>query len=231
MRRIISLLVLVVVAGGGFGVWYYFIHDTSPAKLTPTIRVAAKNATASADGAYSSVAGADTVVRVRVDEKFGPLAHTAVIETKSVKGTLVLKGTQVAIATITADMTVLSSVDQQPPGVGLPVGNRIQFLAGAGLETDKFKTAEFKLTTPIVLATAPVKAVPITTEAIGDLTVHGVTTKVTIPINASWNGTIIDVQGSLPVLLKDFTITPPSLGFVEVGGKATLEFKIAFTKP
>lgn len=230
MRKLLSIILLVAIGGGGFGVWYYFIRNDEPAKLTQTERTVDKGATSGPDGAYAPSAGAETAVRFRINEKFGPLSHVAVIESTDVTGTFALAGTSISTVDLTVGLSALKSIDEQPPGVP-GVGNRINFLKDKGLETAKFPTATFKLTAPISLPSAPVKGANVTVQAPGELTVHGVTKPVTIPITASWNGSIIDISGNLDIALADYQLTAPSIGgFVEVTDKGTLEFKIAFTK-
>ena len=181
-----------------------------------------------ADGAYSVKSGPDTVGGFRIDEKFGPLAHTAVVRSSSVTGAFTISGTKISGVTISIDTTKLTSIDEQPPGV-FPVANRISFLEDDGLETKKFPTAMFA-STSITLPSAPVKGAAVKVTANGKLTIHGVTKDVAIPLTATWNGEIIDVLGELPIVLADFGITPPSLPFVKVVDTGTLEFKAALTK-
>lgn len=70
----------------------------------------------------------------------------------------------------------------------------------------------------------------ITTDASGNLTVHGETRPVTIPIEARWSGDVIDVAGSLEVALADFGMTPPERPFVSVSETGTMEFQLAFER-
>ena len=227
MKKLIAIIALVVVGGGGFGLWYYVIRDNTPPKLVTTSRSTVPTNTG-ADGAYSVKSGPDTVGGFRIDEKFGPLAHTAVVRSSGVTGAFTISGTKISGVTISIDTTKLTSIDEQPPGV-FPVANRISFLEDDGLETKKFPTAMFE-STSITLPTAPVKGAEVKVTANGKLTIHGVTKDVAIPLTATWNGEIIDVLGELPIVLADFGITPPSLPFVKVVDTGTLEFKAALTR-
>ena len=229
MRKLITRLLIVAILGGGFGIYWYFIRDSAPPKLGQTVRPLDKTSKAGVNGSYVAQAGESTTAGFRIAEKFGPLHHLAVVRTKAVTGGLVLKGVTVSSASISLDMTKLESIDDQPPGV-FPVADRIDQMRDSGLETVSFPTATFKLTTPITLATAPTKGASTTSSATGALTIHGVTKTVTIPTTATWNGTIIDISGSLDVQLADFKLTPPTLNFVTVTNKGQLEFKIAFVK-
>ena len=65
----------------------------------------------------------------------------------------------------------------------------------------------------------------------GDLTLHGVTKRVTIPLDLRVAGTKGKLAGSLSFPMSDFNITPPSIGgFVTVDPDATLEFKLVLEK-
>ena len=66
-------------------------------------------------------------------------------------------------------------------------------------------------------------------QATGDLTIHGVTRTVTIPLQARLSGSRIEVAGSITFPFSDFGMTPPSIGgFVSVQPNATMEFDIFF---
>ena len=61
----------------------------------------------------------------------------------------------------------------------------------------------------------------------GDLTIHGVTRMVTIPIQARLSGSQIQLAGSITFPFSEFGMTPPSIGgFVSVQDNATMEFAI-----
>ena len=124
-----------------------------------------------------------------------------------------IDGTKVTKADITVDTTTLKSDEDRRD-------NRIR---GMGLETDTFKTATFTLTTPIGLSASDAVEV----DATGDLTIHGVTKSVTIPIEAKRNGAQLELVGSITFPFSDFGMTPPSIGgFVTVEDDATMEFQL-----
>ncbi len=226
MKKIISLAVLVIITGGGFFAYKYFSGD-APKKLELTTRTTVAGNTGP-NGKYTILANADTQAGFRIDEKFGPLAHTAVVRTTAITGGTTVTGTTVSNVKMTVDMTKLKSIDEQPPG-GLPLENRLKFMQTGGLETTRFPTASFEAVS-VSLPAAPAKGAKITVNAAGNLTLHGVTKAITIALNAIWNGSVIDIQGEAEVALADYGMTPPSLGFVDVGGKGSLEFKLTLTK-
>ncbi|MCU1429322.1 MAG: hypothetical protein JWL83_3322 [Actinomycetia bacterium] len=220
-----TFLVGVVVA---VGVWYFFVRDDAPpaAKLVERPTVAAKSGP---DGSWTVAKNVDTFAGYRIKEHFGALDHTAVVRTPAVTGNLTLAGTKVGTVNVTADLTQAESKDTQPPGV-FPVSNRIQSMRTDGLQTNQFPTAKFALSAPITLAGAPKSGVPVSASATGQLTLHGVTKSVTIPIKARWNGKVIDVTGSVHIALADYSITPPQRNFVRVDNNGTIEFQVTFAK-
>ena len=70
-----------------------------------------------------------------------------------------------------------------------------------------------------------------TVEATGDLTIHGVTTSVTLPLEAQLvDGTIV-VVGSLDVALSTYGVEAPTAPIVvSVSDQATIEFQLFFTQ-
>jgi len=52
--------------------------------------------------------------------------------------------------------------------------------------------------------------------------------KVTIPLEARWDGGQIAVVGSLKIAFADYDITPPSLGPATVGDDGTIELQLLF---
>lgn len=248
MKRAVIALVAVIVVGGAFGVWYYLIRDDTPPPASLPDRPGAEGdasggggsgvggsggsggSDGTADGEWSVVQGDEVFAGFRITENFtGGIDNTAVMHSPEVTGTLAVAGTSIDGVTVEVDLTALESKDSVPPGVP-GIENRVGQMRGDGLEIDSFPTASFELTEPIVLAGAPAAGEAITAEATGDLTVHGETRSVTIPMEARWSGDVIDVAGSLEVALADFGMTPPERPFVSVSDSGTLEFQLTFER-
>src|SRR5438270_807515 len=67
--------------------------------------------------------------------------------------------------------------------------------------------------------------------ATGQLTIHGVTKAVIIPIQARLSGSQIELAGSITFPFSEFGMTPPSIGgFVSVQDNATMEFDIKLSQ-
>ncbi len=64
-------------------------------------------------------------------------------------------------------------------------------------------------------------------QAIGDLTIHGTTRSVTVPMEARLSGARVEVAGSVTFPFSEFGMTPPSIAnFVTVQDNATMEFDV-----
>jgi polyisoprenoid-binding protein YceI len=163
------------------------------------------------------------VAGYRVREQLASLSapSDAVGRTSAITGTFTLTQSAssytVTAANFSVDVTTLTS-DQSRRD------NRIH---SQGLESDRYPTATFKLTTPIALPATAAAGQTITISATGALTIHGVTRTVTIPIDARLSGSQIELVGSITFPFSDFGMTPPSIGgFVSVQPNATMEFQL-----
>ena len=134
---------------------------------------------------------------------------------------MTIDGSSVTALDVTVDMTTLQSDDDRRDGQ----------LRMRGLQTDSFPTATFTLTEPIDADTVPKSGETIEATATGDLTLHGVTKPVSVPVQARWNGETIEVAGSADVALADYGIEPP-VGFLvlSIADHGTIEFDLFFTR-
>ena len=102
-------------------------------------------------------------------------------------------------------------------------------LGRQGIETDEFPTATFVLTEPIELGTLPAEGESISFDAVGELTLHGVTQTVTIPLAAAWQGDVIGTAGSLTFAWDDFGMEQPqSMRVVSLADDVTMELQVFF---
>ncbi|MEW6155261.1 MAG: YceI family protein [Actinomycetota bacterium] len=173
--------------------------------------------------------GQGSTVGYRVREKLArlPAQNDAVGRTTAVTGAIEVgqRGSDLVVAAgsrFEADVTQLTSDEPQRD-------NRIRT---QGLQSNQFPTATFVATAPVTLPAAAAEgASPVKAEATGDLTIHGVTKRVTIPLDAQLTGARIEVVGSLRFPFSDFGMSPPNIaGFVTVDEEATLEFQLFFDK-
>lgn len=231
-------VVLAVLAVGGYGLWYLFLQPPGPAavadtSLPPVPSSAAGSSQPLASGGINGTWNVDTsigsfadstgsFVGYRVQEEMASIgANTAVGRTPNVSGSLTISGTQVNAATITADLTSLQSDDQRRDGQ----------LARQGIQTSQFPTATFKLTAPIELGSVPADGQEIQVTATGQLTLHGQTKDVQIPLKARLSGSTIAVSGSLPIVFADYGIEKPnSFMVLSIADEGTMELQLFFTR-
>ena len=136
-------------------------------------------------------------------------------------GTFVIDGTTVKTASFEANLTTLQSDS----------GMRDGQLSNQGLETSQFPKATFTLTSPIALGSTPADGQAISVTATGDLTMHGVTKSVQIPLQATLSGSVITVVGSLMIPFGDFGMTAPqSMRVLSIKDPGTLELQLQLTK-
>ena len=218
-KVLIAFVAFLAVAVGAF--WWFVLRDDAPAAVTARPCAAASDASAAPTGTYSVQPAPDVFAGYRVQELFGAdtLKRTAVGRSPVVTGTISIEGTSVTAVNVDVDTTTLKSSS------GLRDG-RIKTM---GLETVKFPTASFALSTPVAVPGSLKPGVATTIDATGDLTLHGVTKSITIPLTACWTGTVVMVDGSTPIVMADYAISPPSIGgIVSVDDHGVLEFQLTF---
>lgn len=249
----------VLIAGalllGAFGIFYLFLRPEGPAAVAdaslppvatgapteaPTTDGGAPTAdVATADPGGGAASGVDgtwavdpsigsfsdfsgTFVGYRVREELAGIgANTAVGRTPDVTGSMTIAGTSVMEATIEADLTWLASDDR----------NRDGQLGRQGIQTDRFPTATFTITSPIELGAIPATGEEIEVTASGQLTLHGQTRDVEVPMKARLDRDVIVVSGSIPVLFADYGIEKPeSLWVLSVEDNGVMEFQVFFSR-
>ena len=252
---LLAIAAIVILAIAGIGLWYLFFRPAGPAPVslgatTPT-EVASATAVAQASSDPSTDASADpsaggteasgitgtwtvdptvgsfddfsgSFVGYRVQEELASVGATeAVGRTPDVTGTLTVDGTTITAAEFTADLTTLQSDE----------GNRDRQLRRQGLETGTFPTATFTLTEPIELGSVPAEGATVDATAVGDMTIHGTTKSVEIPVQAKVDNGVVTVVGRLPVLFSDYGMEKPQAMIVlSVDDNGTMEFQLQFTK-
>jgi polyisoprenoid-binding protein YceI len=252
---IVAILAALLVAGVAI-VYFSFFNEDAPAPLalsdqpTPTTASGPATTTAAtvaastpqsstpqastppAPTSQSQLAGTwrvaeGSVAGYRVREKLAelPAKSDAVGRSPAVTGTVKVEGSGTALtaseANFEVDLTKLASDRSQRD-------NRIRTM---GLQTSTFPKATFVSTKPIELPADTASGQAVKASADGDLTIHGVTKRVTIPLDVRVTGAKGELVGSLGFPMSDFNITPPSVaGIVSVDPDATLEFKLILEK-
>ncbi|HYN33372.1 MAG TPA: YceI family protein [Ilumatobacteraceae bacterium] len=238
-----GLGVLVAV----FGVWFFLVRDDAPDAATTDAAIAALGddtgsippgsaptdgvGPAPVDGVWTVDNGVGTsdypfddrsYVGYRVTEELASIGtNTVVGRTPGVSGRLEIAGTKILAVDLLADFTRLESDSS----------GRDSTLRTQALETDTFPDATFELTGPIDLGTVPSIGETITVDAVGELTLHGVTNTITVPLEATLVGDTIAVVGRATVAFADYDIdTPTAAIVVSVDDVGELELQLFFTR-
>jgi polyisoprenoid-binding protein YceI len=187
---------------------------------TETVDVAeGTTASGELDGSWELQTG-DSFVGYRVREQLAnlPAPSDAVGRTIALEGGLDVSGLEITSVAVTADLTQLTSDKSMRD-------ERIQTI---GLETDSFPEATFRLIEAIVFVAQPVDGETIAAGAMGELTLHGVTNQLCVPVQATITGDSIQVLGSVGVVFADYDIQAPNFGFVTTEDRGTIEFQLDF---
>jgi polyisoprenoid-binding protein YceI len=231
------IAVVAVVVLGSLAFWYFILRSDAPERASlPSRDTSAVSSTTApggdgppaaasadtADGIWSLTAGEEVFVGYRINELFAgeSIEVTAVGRTPAVTGTMTVSGTTITAVDITADMTALAS----------DAARRDSAIRSQGLETDRYPQATFTLTAPIELGSLPALNGTVDIVAIGELTLHGVTRAVQIPLQARWNGDSIDVAGGTRIVLADYDIVAISNPFVGISDNGEFEMQLTFTR-
>lgn len=219
--------VVAVVVLGGLGFYWFFLRGDTPKRASLPARstattVAPGTPVGSPDGSWKLSPGDGIFVGYRVQEQFAgdTIEKTAVGRTIAVSGTMTIAGGQVTAVTIEADLTRLSSDEFR----------RDDYIRTRGLETNTYGTTTFTLAQPITLPADTPAGQPFDLNAVGDLTLHGVTQRVELPLQAQWDGKVIDVAGGVTIVMADYGIEPPSNSIVSVADRGELELQVSFTR-
>jgi len=238
----ISLAVAVVlIAAVGGGIWW-FLRDDAPAKVsldtaagsvtTTTVGTGATTASGpvSIDGTwtvdtstgtfdYESATG--TFAGFRIKEELSSIGSTtAVGRTGDVTGTATIAGDTLTAASFDVDTRTFTTNQTQRD-------SRVQ----SALQTGQFPTATFTLTQPVALGPDAAAGGDIDVTAVGDFTMHGVTTQVQVPIQARLVGDTVVLVGSFDITFSDFGVSVPKAPVVlSVADHGTVEMQILLTK-
>lgn len=242
----LALVALVVLAvGAGAGIWW-FLKDDAPAAVDlgaaveaveesnddpSTTEATEPDAPAAVEGTWrvdddsgtfsfeDSATG--SFVGFRIEEELTTIGSTtAVGRTPEVTGEITIEGTTLTAATFEADLTAITTNESRRD-------SRVQ----SALETSSFPVATFTLTAPVDLGAAAEGGGPVTVTAPGELTIHGITKTIEIPLEAQLvDGTIV-VVGSTSIVFADFDVEVPSAPVVvSASDNGILEVQLLFTR-
>lgn len=231
----VAALIVVFVAIAG---WDHFYGDDPPPPVsideagaavesspTATAGPAAggdASQAAGIDGEWTIAGDADSFVGYRIGQELvGVGADEVVGRTPAVEGSVVVEGSSLTAASVTADLAQLES------GESL----RDQVLQSQALETGTFPEASFELAEPIELPASLADGQVATVAAQGNLSLHGATQAIEIPLEAQLNNGVLVVVGSLDIMLADYGIDPPSAPVVaSVEDHGVIELQLFFSR-
>lgn len=241
--KVLILAAVAVVAIAGAGVWW-FLRDDAPAEVSLDAAVESVDTTApGADGTDGTAGATDgiagtwvvdaetgdfdfesatgTFAGFRIEEELATIGSTtAVGRTGDVAGTIAIEGTTLTEATFEVDLTTLTTNESRRD-------DRVQ----GALDTATFPTATFALTDPVELGPDADAGGPVQVTATGELTIHGVTRPVEVPIEAQLVDGTIALVGSTQITFSDFDVEVPSSPIVlSVEDSGTLEVQLLLVR-
>lgn len=219
MGRRVRIVVLAVVGVavalvvGGYAVLALTGDDAPP---PPRLQgTSAQTGAASVpDGRWKPTS--DGFVGYRVDEEYlGVGVRTAVGRTSAVAGVVTVAGGRIARADLRADMRRVRSDEAR----------RDNTLRHRAIETDRYPSARFTLSTPVAVGARPQRAT-------GTLTLHGRRAAIAVTVRGqALAGDRLELVGSAPIRFASFAIEPPSIaGFVTVRDRGLLEFRLVLVR-
>ncbi len=212
--------------------YFLFFTPSSPDRLGVSSTAGDSGASSSPVPLSGEVDGTckpspESVVGYRVRERLARLqaSSDAVGRTSAVTGSVAVKrqGEKIVAsdASFTADLTQLKSDESRRD-------NRMRTM---GLETDRFPSATFAPAAPIELPSTALSGSVTRIQAPGDLTIHGVTKPVTMPMELKASGSQVEVVGSLTFPFSDFGMSAPNVAsIVTVESNPTLELKLVLVR-
>jgi polyisoprenoid-binding protein YceI len=228
-----GLIVIVLIGLLGSVAAYLFLKDDSPEAVSldaasesvtdseKVVPIDGKWTVDTDSGEFDFDTATGSFAGFRITEELAQIgANEAVGRTGDVQGSLTIEGSTVTDATFTIDMTTLQSNDSGRNG-------KIQ----EALQTDQFPTASFTLTEPIALGANAASGEDITVDAVGNLSIHGQTQPVTLPLQAKLVGSTVIVVGSVDVTFADYGVEVPTAPMVvSVQDHGPIEFQLLFTR-
>src|SRR5918993_5141654 len=244
-KLLIGAAVIALVGTGAGGAWW-FLKDDAPAEVSLDAAVESVadadsgsgsavdgSATATVDGIdgswvvdtetgefdFESATG--TFAGFRIEEELAAIGSTtAVGRTGDVTGSITIEGSALTAASFDVDMTTITTNQSRRD-------DRVQ----DALETAGHPTGTFTLTEPVELGEGAASGEPVAVAAVGDLTIHGDTRQVEIPLEAQLVDDTVVVTGSLDITFSDFDVdVPDSQVVVSVEDHGVMEIQLLLTQ-
>jgi polyisoprenoid-binding protein YceI len=205
--------------------------DSTPPSDPPTTESAVSNSTGSTNSVEPSgglvsfdadwTATAASEFGYRVDEVIAGVSATAVGRSNEIDGLLTIDGTTATAVDAEVQIASITSDDSRRDGR----------FRGAIMNSSEFPTAMFTLTEPIEFGVIPADGGQVVATATGELTLRGVTNRVTFEVTAEATNDRIGILGSIPVVFADYGIDNPSFGAIKTEDEGLVEFVLVFEQP
>jgi polyisoprenoid-binding protein YceI len=147
------------------------------------------------DGTWQVTSG--SVAGFRIEQSVLGLTSDVVGRTEDITGIVVIADGHVTTASLRINLLALTSGGEPAP----------QF--GTSLDTQDYPDATVVLARPVAFDDQFASGT-ITVTAAGQLTLHGATRTVTVPLSARRNAASVEVVGSIPVTFADWGIPRPN---------------------
>jgi polyisoprenoid-binding protein YceI len=230
---------LVVIGLAVAGVYLFFIRGDSPPPVSIEGAVSALSTPGRGQGTPAAVttggapsrsligewtisADGSSFVGYRVVEQLARIGtNTAVGRTTAVSGTMTYDGNAITKLEVTADLTKLRSDESL----------RDNQLRNQGIQTNTYPTATFVLAAPIQVGPPPPEGQTVTKTVEGDLTLHGVTKRISLEVQGQLKGGQVVVVGSTTIQFADYDIAQPRAASVlSIEDHGVMELQLIFSK-
>ena len=193
---------------------------TATPTATPTAEAASTRPEGELTGVWTLSDRGESFAGYRVREELVTVgATTAAGRSSAITASLEFDGSAITAVNIEVDMTQLRSDQSRRDGA----------LRQQAIETNTYPTSTFALTEPIPLDAVPAEGETISVTAVGDLTLHGVTRSVELPLEGQLTDGLVVVIGSIEIVFADYDIEQPRAGIViSVEDRGIMEFQLVF---
>lgn len=224
MRRV-AVVAVVVIAAAVVAYLRFFTPD-SPAPVRLTLTANPPDDLDDLAGRWEVSGGSEAGYRIREKLARLPAKSDAVGRTSGVTGSVLIErvGDEVRLSEFRfeADLSTLKSDEQR----------RDRTLRTQGLQTDAYDSAIFASQDVIRVPRAALRGPVYLTKVTGELSLHGVTRRVDIPVQATFDGKRIEVTSSVPIDLANWSIAPPNIaGLVTVEPRGEMEVHLFLERP
>jgi polyisoprenoid-binding protein YceI len=226
LAMIAATFAAVVVGGSAF--IYFVIFPTSapaPFRLLAARDPVAVSSAASLAGTWKIAAGSQAGYRVREKLATLPAESDAVGRTSQITGSATFAQSGGALRVTAASF--VTNVESLTSDSSM----RDEHIRTIGIQSATYPTSTFKLTKPLTLPASALKGGVVHTTITGDVTMHGTTKLLTIPLELTLSSSKIRAVGSYTFPWGLFKMSPPDYaGFVTVASTATMEFDLQLTR-